>query len=74
MGTNRVCRRVSLGCCAAVLAGGLAAAAAQGEPSLEELIGLARKRDADAEYALGMRVHEGRGVPPNGKMGTDLIF
>jgi len=47
---------------AALLAVTALAAAAQ-DPSLDELIARAKKRDADAEYALGMRAYEGRGVP-----------
>ena len=51
---------------AAVFAAALLAppAAAQ-ETSLDELIVRARKRDAGAEYALGMKAYEGRGVPRN---------
>ncbi len=43
----------------AICAVGLACAQ---EPSLDELIARARKRDAEAEYALGLRAYEGRGV------------
>ena len=32
------------------------------EPSLDELIARARKRDAEAEYALALRAYEGRGI------------
>jgi len=32
------------------------------EPPLDELIARARKHDAEAEYALGLRAYEGRGV------------
>src|SRR5258706_945147 len=37
-------------------------AAAQ-DGSLDDLVARARKRDAEAEYTLGMRTYEGRGVP-----------
>jgi len=47
---------------ALLLAGATLAAAAQ-EITLDELIARARKRDAEAEYMLGMRAYAGYGVP-----------
>src|SRR6187455_925268 len=43
------------------------------DASLEELIARARKRDAEAEYALGMRAYEGRGMPRNPRQAYQLV-
>jgi hypothetical protein len=47
-------------------------AAAQ-DGALDELIARARKRDAAAEYALGMRAYEGRGVPRDAGQAFRLV-
>jgi len=56
----------------ALLAAAALNAAAQ-DASLEELIARAKKRDADAEYILGMRAYEGRGVPRNPSQALRLV-
>ena len=57
----------------AVLIAAAALPAAGQDAALEELIARARKRDADAEFALGMRAYEGRGVPRNPSQAFRLV-
>lgn len=43
------------------------------DASLDDLIARAKKRDAVAEYALGMMAYEGRGVPRNPSQALRLV-
>jgi len=57
---------------AGLLAGAAYGGAAQ-DASIEELIAAARKHDPEAEYELGMRAYEGRGVPHNARQAYQLV-
>ena len=61
MATSRAIQAAVALLAAATLNAAAPNAAAQ-DASLEELIARAKKRDAEAEYILGMRAYEGRGV------------
>ena len=50
-----------------------ASAAGAQEPALDDLLARAKKRDAAAEYALGMRAYEGRGLPRNPSQARRLM-
>jgi len=58
---------------AAALIASTALAAAAQDASIDELIARAKKRDAEAEYALGMRAYEGRGVPRDPSQAFRLV-
>ena len=58
---------------AAALIACTALAAAAQEVSLDELLARAKKRDAEAEYLLGMRAYEGRGVPRDPSQALRLV-
>lgn len=52
----------------------LAESAAKGDAAaIKSLVELSRKRDADAEYALGLMAHEGRGLQRNLRQAFRLV-
>ena len=72
MATSRVIRATVALLAAATLNAAALNATAQ-DASLEELIARAKKRDAHAEYVLGMRAYEGRGVPRDPAQALRLV-